>query len=140
MARMTNTPRQSLEFDLERRKSYAFRCTLLTPEGGAINLAGCTLRFIVKPSEFDDDTFDTTNMIVNTEATIDAPETGVAVFNFQAAELDADPGDYYYRSSCGPRTGTPPSSPRARSRCTRTPSRCRCLRATLRGPRRPRSS
>ena len=96
MAKLSNTPRQTLSFNLERRKSFTFRCLLLDELRNPINLAGCTLRFVVKPSEFDDDVFDTTNMVVNTTAAIDSPESGTAVFSFQAAELDGDPGDYYY--------------------------------------------
>src|SRR5690606_24613035 len=96
MARLRNTPQQRLTFDLERRKSYSFRCVLLDGARNPLNLGGCTLRFVVKRSEFDDDQFDVTNMIVNTAASIPSPESGEATFSFQAAELDGPPGTYNY--------------------------------------------
>ena len=96
MARLTNTPQQQLFFDLERRKSYSFRCRLLYADRTPLDLTGCTLRFVVKQSEYDDDMFDSENLVVNSEAAISTPLSGEGVFNFQAAELDADPGAYNY--------------------------------------------
>ena len=96
MARLTNSPQQQLSFDLERRKSYSFRCVLLYADRTPLDLTGCTVRFVVKDAEFDDDMFDSNNHLVNTEGVISTPLTGEAVFSFQAAELDAEPGEYYY--------------------------------------------
>ena len=96
MARLTNTPQQQLQFDLERRKSYSFRCVLLNADRSPLNLTNCKLRFVMKAREYDDDLYDTTNVIVNHEARILSPESGEATFAFQAAELDVVPGAYNY--------------------------------------------
>ena len=96
MARLTNTPQQQLQFDLERRKSYSFRCVLLNADRSPLNLTNCKLRFVMKAREYDDDLYDTTNVIVNHEARILSPEFGEATFAFQASELDVAPGAYNY--------------------------------------------
>ena len=96
MARLTNTPQQQLQFDLERRKSYSFRCVLLNADRSPLNLTNCKLRFVMKAREYDEDLYDTTNVIVNHEARILSPEFGEATFAFQAAELDVAPGAYNY--------------------------------------------
>ena len=96
MARLTNTPQQQLQFDLERRKSYSFRCVLLNADRSPLDLTNCKLRFVMKAREYDEDLFDTTNVIVNHEARILSPESGEATFAFQAAELDVVPGAYNY--------------------------------------------
>ena len=36
MARITNSPNETLQFDLERRKSFAFRLVLLTEDEQAL--------------------------------------------------------------------------------------------------------
>lgn len=96
MAKLSNTPRQALNFDLERRKSYAFQVQVKTENGSAIDLTGCTLRFVMKEGSFDDDPFDLLNVIVNSEALIGDPTAGIASFAFQAAELDVSAGEYDY--------------------------------------------
>lgn len=96
MARLSNTPRQTLNFELERRKSYTFQCYLLNGDKSPVVLEDCTLRFVVKEFEYDDDQFDMSNLIFNAKADIDAPLEGYGVFSFQAAELDWNPGEYNY--------------------------------------------
>lgn len=96
MASLTNSPKQTLNMKLERRKSYSFVCTLLDTNSATIDLTGCTLRMVMKDAEYDDDMYDQTNVLVNSEATISTPESGEGVFSFQAAELDQAPGDYPY--------------------------------------------
>lgn len=96
MAKLSNSPKQALNFDLERRKSFTFRVRLKYSDGSLVNLTGCTLRFVMKEQGTDEDHFDLNNLIVNSEATIGAPHTGEGVFAFQAAELDGDPGEYGY--------------------------------------------
>ena len=96
MAKLSNSPKQALNFDLERRKSFTFRVRLKYSDGSPVNLTGCTLRFVMKEQGTDDDHFDLNNLIVNSTATIGSPTTGEAVFAFQAAELDSDPGEYSY--------------------------------------------
>ena len=96
MAKLSNSPKQALNFDLERRKSFTFRVRLKYSDGSLVNLTGCTLRFVMKSAGAVDDHFDLNNLVVNSEATIGAPHTGEGVFAFQAAELDGDPGEYGY--------------------------------------------
>ena len=96
MARLTNSPKQSLTFDLERRKSYSLRCDLLYETGYPVDLTGARAFFVLKHEEFDNDDTDVTNILVNSEASIPSPTDGYMLFNFQAAELDQDPGEYYY--------------------------------------------
>ena len=96
MAKLSNSPKQALNFDLERRKSFTFRVRLKYSDGSLVNLTGCTLRFVMKSAGAVDDHFDLNNLVVNSEATIGAPHMGEGVFAFQAAELDGDPGEYGY--------------------------------------------
>ena len=96
MAKLSNSPKQALNFDLERRKSFTFRVRLKYSDGSLVNLTGCTLRFVMKSAGAVDDHFDLNNLGVSSEATIGAPLTGEGVFAFQAAELDGDPGEYGY--------------------------------------------
>ena len=98
MARITNSPNETLQFDLERRKSFAFRLVLLTEDEQPVDLTGCRVRFVLKQESWDDDQYDLTNLVVNQFGAI--PEgaeakKGYAVFSFQAAELDRDPGSYF---------------------------------------------
>lgn len=94
MATLTNSPRQALNFDLERRKSYTFQTLVLQANGTPVDLTGCTLTFVLKPATHDDDDFDTANILVNSIALISDPLGGMGVFAFQAAELDQEPGEY----------------------------------------------
>ena len=96
MAKLSNSPKQALNFDLERRKSFTFRVRLRFTNGTRVDLTGCTLRFVMKQLGMDDDHFDLNNLIVNSTATVGDPVSGDAVFAFQAAELDGDPGEYGY--------------------------------------------
>ena len=48
MAQLTNSPLQSVTFDLERRKSYSFNLNLTYKDGGGVDLTGCVVRFIVR--------------------------------------------------------------------------------------------
>ena len=105
MARLSNSPQQQLVMDLERRKSYSFRVVIMNADRSPMNLSDCTLRFVMKAAPFDDDLFDTTNQIINCEAQIDSPELGEATFSFQAAELDAVPGEYNYTIVMWTKTG-----------------------------------
>lgn len=96
MAKLSNSPKQTLNFDLERRKSYTFRVRLRHKDGALVDLTGCTLRFVMKPQGSEEDPFDLDNLIVNHEANIGDGPSGEALFAFQAAELDGDPGEYDY--------------------------------------------
>lgn len=96
MARLTNSPTQTLALDLERRKSYSFRCVVLNNERSPLDLSGCVARFVMKEAEYDGDLYDMTNLIVNSEGVIASPESGEISFSFQAAELDGPPGEYNY--------------------------------------------
>ena len=96
MPRFTNSPRTPFTFDLERRKSYTFRINLFNGDKTPVDLTGASLRFVVKDQAWDDDQFDITNLIYNNNATILEPTAGYGTFSFQAAELDWDPGAYFY--------------------------------------------
>ena len=95
MAKLTNTPRASLGLELERRKSFMLQVSVLHSDGTRMDLTGCTMRFVLKDSTFDNDSFDLNNLLVNNEAIITDPVSGVGVFAFQAAELDEEPGEYF---------------------------------------------
>ena len=64
MATLTNSPRQELNFDLERRKSYSFKVVIRHVDGTLVDLTGCTLTFVLKSATHDDDDFDTSNILV----------------------------------------------------------------------------
>lgn len=95
MAKLTNSPKQVLGLDLERRKSFTFQVSVVNTDGNPVDLTGCTMRFVLKPAAYDDDHFDVTNILVNSNAAIPEPEAGYGVFSFQAAELDQTPGEYF---------------------------------------------
>ena len=97
MAKITNAPSATLTLDLERRKSFAFRLNVKNADGGAVDLTGARIRFVLKPATFDDDHYDVTNIVVNQDGSIPPNEgsKGYCVFGFQAAELDQPPGEYY---------------------------------------------
>lgn len=96
MPTLTNSPRQTLNFDLERCKSYSFRCNLSHGDGSPVDLTGCTLRFVLKSGNYGDDPFDLLNLLVNSSAELPDPTAGYGVFSFQAAELDQEAGEYSY--------------------------------------------
>ena len=96
MARLTNSPLQSLTLDVERRKSFSLQVNLIAPDQTPIDLTGCTLRLVAKHFEYDNDLYDTTNIFVNSTAEVVAPETGVGVFSLQAAEVDQTPGEHHF--------------------------------------------
>lgn len=95
MAKLTNSPKQVLGLDLERRKSFTFRVNVVNSDGNPVDLTSCRLRFVMKPAAYDDDQFDVTNILVHAEASIPEPDLGYGVFSFQAAELDQAPGEYF---------------------------------------------
>lgn len=96
MAKLSNTPKQTLTFDLERRKSYTFRVALKYGDGLPVDLTGSRVTFVMKESALDDDPYDQLNQIVHSAAEIGDPASGVGVFFFQAAELDGPSGEYPY--------------------------------------------
>ena len=96
MPSITNAPAKTISFALERRKSYQLRVILLNGDDTPVDLTGAVLRMIVKEAEWDDDQYDLNNLLVNSSAVILEPLNGVAQFSLQAAELDADPGNYFY--------------------------------------------
>ena len=55
MAKLSNTPKQTLTFDLERRKSYTFRVALKYGDGLPVDLTGSQVTFVMKESALDDD-------------------------------------------------------------------------------------
>ena len=95
MAKLSNSPLQLLTLELERRKSFLFRVAVLHENREPVDLTGCTVRLVVKASEYDDDHYDLSNLVVNSTGDLGDPTQGSAVFNLQAAELDQDPGEYY---------------------------------------------
>ena len=96
MAKLTNTPVQNLNLDLETNKPYTFRVDVMHADRTPVNLTGFELFFVMKEGYEEDDSYDTKNLIVNYEATITNAAQGQAVFAFQAAELDSPPGEYPY--------------------------------------------
>ena len=70
MAKLSNTPKQTLTFDLERRKSYTFRVALKYGDGLPVDLTGSQVTFVMKESALDDDPYDQLNQIVHSAAEI----------------------------------------------------------------------
>lgn len=89
-------PKQQLTFELERKKSYAFTVIVKDHLGVPMDLTGSTLRFVMKRDQFDHDPYDANFPTINITAALTAPAAGEAVVGIQAAELDGDPGTYYY--------------------------------------------
>lgn len=96
MAKLTNSPGAPLTLDLERRKSFMLKVTVIDNEENPVDLTGSTMRFVMKEGEYDNDSFDLTNLVRFSEnANISNPTAGYGMFTFQAAELDGDPGQYF---------------------------------------------
>lgn len=96
MSYLGNTPTKGqVVLALEARKSFSFSLWVKDHRRRAVDLTGCTLRFVMKSLPLDaTDVTDDTNLVANDEATlVDAP-AGYARFDLQATDLGHTPGEY----------------------------------------------
>lgn len=96
MAYLGNSPTKGeTVLRLEGRKSFSFGLWIKDPRGAAIDITGCTIRFVMKALPLSaTDTEDETNLVANSEADLVEPEIGYARFDMQATDLDAAAGEY----------------------------------------------
>lgn len=95
-----NTPRRETTISVEASKSYAFGMHFIDEEKLPLDLTGCELRLVAAEAPHVGGT-----EVINLLATSDAPATGFAQFNFQAADLELEPGSYAYDVTLLPPTG-----------------------------------
>ena len=99
-----NTPRRETNIAVEASKSYVLglmfqqRANEDTPE--PVDLTNCIVRLVATdpPSRGSTE-------VLSILATIDQPETGLAQFKFQAADLTLEPGSYAYDVTLIPESG-----------------------------------
>ena len=99
-----NTPRRETNIAVEASKSYVLgmyfiqRANEDTPE--PVDLTGCVLRLVATEPPQRGST-----EVLSLQAVIDQPETGLAQFRFQAADLTLEPGQYAYDVTLLPESG-----------------------------------
>ncbi len=95
-----NTPRRETTISVEASKSYAFGMYFKTPDGLPIDLTDCELRLVAAEAPHVGGT-----EVINILATSQAPVTGFMQFNFQATDLELEPGSYAYDVTLLPISG-----------------------------------
>jgi hypothetical protein len=99
-----NTPRRETNIAVEASKSYVLgmyfiqRANEDTPE--PVDLTDCELRFVATDPPQRGST-----EVLSLIAVMDQPETGLAQFKFQAADLTLEPGQYAYDVTLLPPSG-----------------------------------
>ncbi|QCG78321.1 minor tail protein [Microbacterium phage AloeVera] len=96
MAYTGNSPVDEVILRLQARKSFSLGIWIEDQNENPLDITGCILRFVARknvPSTVNDDSG---NLVTNSQAIIMAPTLGYAAFNFQAAEMDWEPGDYLF--------------------------------------------
>ena len=95
MVTLGNSPARELVIRLEARKSFSLGVWITDVNENPLDITGTTLRLVVKKDpERTPDLDDSENLIVNSEAAIEAPEQGFARFSLQASDLHHRPGEY----------------------------------------------
>ena len=96
MANIGNTPSQGTILRVEARKSFSLGLWLTDSRGRAVDLSGCTMTIVAKPSPIDT-TSDASNIFAgNDMASINVPLLGYARFDIQATSLDQPAGEYEF--------------------------------------------
>ena len=90
-----NTPRRETNISVEASKSYVLGLLFLQrsnqDRAEALDLTGATVRLVATDPPQRGST-----EVINLEAVIDMPTTGMAQFRFQASDLSIEPGSYAY--------------------------------------------
>ena len=75
---------------LEQRKSYTFSLQVRDPKQRKLDCTGCTFRFVMEQTSFPQ------SVVLDKQPATKDLENGFVTFNFQASELDLEPGEYPY--------------------------------------------
>lgn len=94
MALLTNAQFAQFDLRLPRRKPYKLRVNLTDSSGVPVNLSGSEITLTAKVGDSMDDLRDSENLLLNSVGTIQTPAEGFAIFDLQAYDLDAPPGEY----------------------------------------------
>ena len=86
-----NTPRRETIISVEASKSYALGMRFVDEDGEPIDLTDSVLRFVATDPPQRGST-----EVLNVLATVDLPESGLALFKFQAADLTLEATSYAY--------------------------------------------
>lgn len=93
MTTVTNGPGSRTVIRAEVRKSFAFGVWIKDHHGRPLDITDVGLHLVAKKVPFTTQD-DTTNLIVNSVASLVSPTNGYAVFNFQASDLNHKPDEY----------------------------------------------
>ena len=96
MAYLGNTPTQATLLQVEARKSFSLGVHIKDYRGRAVNLTGCTLTIVAKPTPVDNESDDSNLLFDDATAFIPSPKAGYARFDIQASSLDQKAGEYPY--------------------------------------------
>jgi hypothetical protein len=99
-----NTPRRETNIAVEASKSYVLGMRFIQQvnedASDPVDLTGCTLRFVATEPPQRGST-----EVLNLIAEMDQPESGLAQFKFQAADLTLEPTQYAYDVTLIPPSG-----------------------------------
>ena len=93
MSTVTNSPGSRTIIRAEVRKSFALGVWIKDHHGRPLDITDVGLHLVAKKVPFTTQD-DTTNLIVNSVASIVSGPNGYAVFNFQASDLNHKPDEY----------------------------------------------
>jgi hypothetical protein len=96
MTTLGNTPNQQTLIKLEARKAFSLGLWIKDFMGRSLNITGVEFRFVMRKTIPATDFGDSTNLLINSLATLVEAEQGFAQFDFQATDLDHKPGEYLY--------------------------------------------
>lgn len=88
MASLSNTPQQPAMMTLAARKSFSFTVQFLNENEAPLPLTGASCSFTIGEQSYS------ATPVLTKQAHSITPNTGVVLFNLQAAELDLTPGVY----------------------------------------------
>jgi hypothetical protein len=95
-----NTPRRETIIAVEASKSYVLGMYFVMEDGTPVDLTDCILRFVAtEPPQRG------SSEVLNLNATLDQPATGLAQFKFQAADLTLEPTSYAFDVTLVPPSG-----------------------------------
>lgn len=96
MAYASNSPLAETVLRLEARKSLSLALWFQDQAGRSADITGSQVRIIAKRAADLSTPNDSTNIITNSNAVMTDAAVGYVVFELQASDLAAEPGEYHY--------------------------------------------
>lgn len=89
-----NSPTEQTILQLQARKSFSFGIWIADQNDRPLDISATKLRLTVRKNVAASVLDSTVNLLLSTEAQIQAPTLGYAVFSLQATDTDWTPGEY----------------------------------------------